>query len=224
MKFIKALLTMFVLLVASSAYTEKTNASTQNSIDWYINSTESFTGVSKDAPIWHVLQETKLGIFAYDERSLSYAIEKDSVDKNTVVVTVKTVFTDKNALKQLQDKYASKLQGKEKPQYWLLKMRFDMAQKLYTIDKTEYYTNPNTLLDTVERKGDMIALTACLPLTQTVALSFSIKLIFHTEGPVQAVDITPDGTMIAGVEAPAVTPEGKIIGAYKLHIWKLQFF
>lgn len=47
------------------------------------------------------------------------------------------------------------------------------------------------------------------------------KHFFHTDGPVQAIDITPDGTMMAGVEAPAVTPEGKIIGAYKLHIWKL---
>lgn len=156
MKFIKAFITLCILLVASSAYAEKTNASTQNPMEWYINSTESFTGVSKDAPIWHVLQETKLGIFAYDERSLGYAKTQGTVDENILAVTVKTAFTDKNALKQLQDKYAAKLPGKEKPQYWLLKMRFDMAHKLYTIDKTEYYTNKNTLLDTVERKGDMV--------------------------------------------------------------------
>ena len=42
---------------------------------------------------------------------------------------------------------------------------------------------------------------------------------FHTDGPLQAVAISSNGKKIAGIEAPAVTPEGKIIGAYKLHIW-----
>jgi len=45
---------------------------------------------------------------------------------------------------------------------------------------------------------------------------------FHTEGPCQAVAISRDGTWLAGVEAPALTPEGKLIGSYRLHIWKLQ--
>ncbi len=43
---------------------------------------------------------------------------------------------------------------------------------------------------------------------------------FHTEGPLQAVAISSNGKKIAGIEAPAVTPEGKIIGAYRLHIWQ----
>ncbi|MBR1494975.1 MAG: PQQ-like beta-propeller repeat protein [Acidaminococcaceae bacterium] len=45
---------------------------------------------------------------------------------------------------------------------------------------------------------------------------------FHTEGPCQAVAISRDGAWLAGVEAPALTPEGKLIGSYRLHIWKLQ--
>ena len=43
---------------------------------------------------------------------------------------------------------------------------------------------------------------------------------FATEGPCQAISISPDGSLVAGVEAPALTPQGKIIGAYRLHIWK----
>ena len=43
---------------------------------------------------------------------------------------------------------------------------------------------------------------------------------FATEGPCQAVGISADGHWVAGVEAPALTPQGKIIGAYRLHIWK----
>lgn len=45
---------------------------------------------------------------------------------------------------------------------------------------------------------------------------------FPTEGPCQAIGISPDGRWVAGVEAPALTPQGKIMGAYKLHIWKLE--
>ena len=44
---------------------------------------------------------------------------------------------------------------------------------------------------------------------------------FPSEGPLQAIAIAKDGKTIAGIEAPAVTPEGKIIGAYRLHLWKI---
>ena len=43
---------------------------------------------------------------------------------------------------------------------------------------------------------------------------------FATQGPIQAVDISPDGKYIGGIEAPAVMPDGKVIGAYRFHIWE----
>ena len=43
---------------------------------------------------------------------------------------------------------------------------------------------------------------------------------FSCEGPVQAVAVSKDGRTAAGVEAPAVTPEGNVIGSYRLHIWQ----
>lgn len=43
---------------------------------------------------------------------------------------------------------------------------------------------------------------------------------FPTEGPLQAIAISKDGQYLAGVEAPALTPQGKILGAYRLHIWR----
>lgn len=46
--------------------------------------------------------------------------------------------------------------------------------------------------------------------------------MFSTDGPVQAIDISPNGELVAGVEAPALTPQGKIIGAHRLHIWRLS--
>ena len=45
---------------------------------------------------------------------------------------------------------------------------------------------------------------------------------YPTQGPCQAAGISDDGRWVAGVEAPALTPEGKIIGSYRLHIWDTQ--
>lgn len=44
---------------------------------------------------------------------------------------------------------------------------------------------------------------------------------YPTEGPCQAIAINNDGTKMAGIEAPALTPQGKVVGAYRLHIWDL---
>ncbi len=43
---------------------------------------------------------------------------------------------------------------------------------------------------------------------------------YHTAGPLQTLAISDDGRRIAGIELPAVTPEGSLIGAYRLHIWE----
>lgn len=41
----------------------------------------------------------------------------------------------------------------------------------------------------------------------------------HTKGPVQNVAVSSDGKTLAATELPAVTPEGTLLGAYRLHIW-----
>ncbi len=43
---------------------------------------------------------------------------------------------------------------------------------------------------------------------------------YHTAGPLQTLAISDDGHRIAGIELPAVTPEGNLIGAYRLHLWE----
>ncbi len=48
------------------------------------------------------------------------------------------------------------------------------------------------------------------------------RAFFATEGPLQAIAVNDSGTQLAGVEAPAVTPQGKILGAYRLHIWDID--
>ncbi len=43
---------------------------------------------------------------------------------------------------------------------------------------------------------------------------------YQTEGPLQAVAISADGKTVAGIEAPAITNDGKVLGAYRFHLWK----
>ena len=42
---------------------------------------------------------------------------------------------------------------------------------------------------------------------------------YHTQGPLQSIAISDDGRWVAGIEVPAVTPEGSLLGAYRLHLW-----
>lgn len=44
---------------------------------------------------------------------------------------------------------------------------------------------------------------------------------YPTEGPCQAISISRDGKHLASIEVPALTPEGRIIGSYRLHIWNV---
>jgi len=45
---------------------------------------------------------------------------------------------------------------------------------------------------------------------------------YHTKGPIQAISISDDGKYAAGIEVPAVTPDGDLIGSYDLHIWNRE--
>ena len=49
----------------------------------------------------------------------------------------------------------------------------------------------------------------------------SVKHYYHTKGPVQNIAVSADGKTMAGIEVPAVTPEGTLIGSYQLHIWEI---
>lgn len=147
-----------MLINISMVHAQETAVTNSNPMDWYISSTEEQTGKSIAVPIWHIALEDKFGIFAYDENSLKYMVEKKTVNTDIVTVTVKTVFRNKDVIKQLQAKYAEKMPAKEKVQYWLLYMQFDVNKNMYTISKTEYYTNKNTLIDTVVRNRGMIAI------------------------------------------------------------------
>ena len=89
--------------------------------------------------------------------TLGYISDKNgSVDTNLVGSTVKTLFTDKMMLQKLQEQYASKLKGKEKVQYCLLDMQYNMAEKTYTVTEMRVFTNKNRIIETKKNKTGFV--------------------------------------------------------------------
>ncbi len=95
-----------------------------------------------------MILENDLGIYAYDMATLGYVSDKKgTVDTNLVGATVKTLFTDKKMVKNLQAQYEPKLKAKEKVQYCLLDMQFNMPEKTYTVTEMRVFTNKNRIID-----------------------------------------------------------------------------
>lgn len=154
--FLSLLLSAGLVMGAEAA--PKKEAPISNPMDWNLSMMEEHSGVKKTEPIWNIVQENKFGVFAFDSNSLSFVKSGKKWNKDEVEVTVKTVFSDKEIIKKLDEKYALKLQPREKTQYWLLHMRFNLVDNTYAIKKTEYFGSKETLLETINRKVNMVAI------------------------------------------------------------------
>ena len=67
-------------------------------------------------------------------------------DKNIISVLTKTVFTDKDMLKKLNEKYKASLAKKEKVQYCEIVMTFNLQDKTYGVEVMDVYGSKKTLL------------------------------------------------------------------------------
>ena len=129
----------------------------ENPMDWSISTNPPMSEEEKEAARWSLILENELGLYAYDMSTLGYISDKNgSVDTNLVGATVKTLFTDKKMLKKLQEQYASKLKGKEKVQYCLLDMQYNMAEKTYTVTEMRVFTNKNRIIETKTNKTGFV--------------------------------------------------------------------
>ena len=129
----------------------------ENPMDWHISSSPELSEAEKEAARWSLILENDLGIYAYDMSTLGYVTDKKgTVDTNLVGATVKTLFTDKKVLKSVQEQYASKLNGKEKVQYCLLDMQYNMAERTYTVKEMQVFTNKNRLIETKKNKTGFV--------------------------------------------------------------------
>lgn len=149
-----AVLATTLLCVSADAAKNKEEAVPNNPMDWSLSSSDSTKG-TKYHPNWTIAEENKFGIFAYDMNSMTFLKKKKEMDKNIVQTVVKVVFTNKEMIKQLNEKYATKLQAKEKAAQWIMNMEFNLSENSYIIRKTECFGSKNTLLDKTERKGAM---------------------------------------------------------------------
>ena len=156
-----ALLLLVILLLAlqTSALAARRQVEDvpENPMDWSISTNPPMSEEEKEAARWSLILENELGLYAYDMSTLGYISDKNgSVDTNLVGATVKTLFTDKKMLKKLQEQYASKLKGKEKVQYCLLDMQYNMAEKTYTVTEMRVFTNKNRIIETKKNKTGFV--------------------------------------------------------------------
>ena len=129
----------------------------ENPMDWSISTKPPMSEEEKEAARWSLILENDLGLYAYDMSTLGYISDKNgSVDTNLVGAAVKTLFTDKMMLQKLQEQYASKLKGKEKVQYCLLDMQYNMAEKTYTVTEMRVFTNKNRIIETKKNKTGFV--------------------------------------------------------------------
>lgn len=145
-KFLITVLTILACLGSFSAYAEEA-AQNKQGLDWEISMMPEPTAEEKEAARWSIVVENNLGIYAYDMESLTYSkVENGVADKNIISVLTKTVFTDKETLKKLNERYKDSLAKKEKVQYCEIVMTFNLADKTYATEVMDVYGNKKTLL------------------------------------------------------------------------------
>ena len=148
------LLTLHASVLAARRQVEEVP---ENPMDWSISTKPPMSEEEKEAARWSLILENDFGIYAYDMSTLGFISDKKgTVDTNMVGATIKTLFTDKKMLKNLQEKYAGKLKGKEKVQYCLLDMQYKMKEKTYTVKEMRVFTNKNRIIETKTNKTGFV--------------------------------------------------------------------
>ncbi len=144
-KLLILILTVAACLGAFTAHAEEVNQ--RQGLDWEISMMPKPTEEEQEAARWSVVVENNLGVYAYDMSSLTFSEVKNGVaDKNIISVMTKTVFTDKNTLKKLNEQFKNKLAKKEKVQYCEILMTFNLAEKAYAVTSMDVFGSKKTLL------------------------------------------------------------------------------
>ena len=121
-------------------------------INWEISMMPKATEEEQEAARWSVVVENNLGIYAYDMGSFAFTQVKNGiVDKSIISVLTKTVFTDKETLKKLNQRYKEKLTKKEKAQYCEILMTFNLTEKSYAVTNMDVFGSKKTLLQHSEK-------------------------------------------------------------------------
>ena len=150
----KLLVLVLTLLCCASAFAAESDkkADTQQGMNWEISMMPKPSAEEQEAARWSIVVENNVGVYAYDIDSLTFSKVVNGVaDKNIISVLTKTVFTDKDVLKKLNEKYKAKLAKKEKAQYCEILMTFNLQDKTYGVEGMDVYGNKKTLLEHQEK-------------------------------------------------------------------------
>lgn len=178
---------VFVISFADAA--KKAEPVPENPYDWEISMQPKPTAEEQEAARWSLILENDLGIYAYDMSTLKYfADKKGQVDENRIDVTVKTLFQNKELLKNLQRKYMEQLKGKEKVQYCLLDMEYNMAEKTYTVKEMRVFTDKNRI---IEKKANK---TGFVPVPEKTFAEAMYEICLQQSEQQKANEATANGT------------------------------
>ena len=143
---------LMVMLCLGAASVQAEELVKKEPVNWEISMMPKATAEEQEAARWSIVVENNLGIYAYDMGSFAFTQVVNGVpDKNIIAVMTKTVFTDKDTLKKLNEKYKDKLAKKEKVQYCEILMTFNLAAKSYAVTNMDVFGSKKTLLQHTEK-------------------------------------------------------------------------
>ena len=149
-KIVFLLMLMVTMLVSGTALAN--NETTNNNLNWEISMQPKPSAEEIEAARWSIIVENDLGIYAYDMDSVGFVEKNGVANHNEVQVLVKTVFTNKDVMKKLNEQYANKLEKKEKVAYCKMDMEYKMAEKQYTVKTMQVFTNKDRQIDVKHNK------------------------------------------------------------------------
>lgn len=149
-KIVFLLMLMVTMLVSGTALAN--NETANNNLNWEISMQPKPSAEEIEAARWSIIVENDLGIYAYDMDSVGFVEKNGVANHNEVQVLVKTVFTNKDVMKKLNEQYANKLEKKEKVGYCKMDMEYKMAEKQYTVKTMQVFTNKDRQIDVKHNK------------------------------------------------------------------------
>jgi len=134
------------LLIGSIAF-----AAGEANANWEISMQPKPSKAEIENARWSFILQNDFGVYAYDNTSLKLDAKKGKVE-----VLVKTVFTNQDVLKNLNQTYANKISGNDKVSYCEMQMVFNPGEKTYAVKRMDVFSKQGAKLETKENKVKMV--------------------------------------------------------------------
>lgn len=145
------LICMLPVVYASEMY-EKDNA-----VNWEISMMPKATAEEIEQSRWALILENDLGVYAYDRNTLGFL--KDASGKLQpmfIEADIKTIFLNKEIIKQLNTRYSDKLKKKENFNYTQLHIIFNIDKDTYATTNVKAFSDKNKELENTDKKLNFV--------------------------------------------------------------------